>query len=84
MRGAHDRALQRVADQIRAQLLSSIDALPMHPAAYRELEAEYRLAEEGYHTWPFRRGALGGVSLTAGLTLIVNVAAILYRLLTPS
>jgi hypothetical protein len=84
MRGAHDRALQRVADRIRGQFLRGIDAPPAQPAAYRELEAEYRLAEEGYHTWPFRRGALGGVSLTAGITLIVNVAAIMYRLLTTS
>jgi hypothetical protein len=84
MRRARDQALQRVADRIRAQLLRGIGAPPGRPASYRELEAEYRLAEEGYHTWPFRRGAFGGVGVTAVLTLAGNVAAILYRLLGKS
>lgn len=47
---------------------------------YRELEAKYQLTGEGYHTWPFQPSALSGVSITAGLTLLGNVAAILYRM----
>jgi hypothetical protein len=47
--------------------------------SYRELEAKYRLTGEGYHTWPFQPSAVSGVSITAGLTLLGNVAAILYR-----
>ncbi len=38
------------------------------------------LTGEGYHTWPFQPSALSGVSITAGLTLLGNVVAILYRL----
>ena len=82
MREARDRALARVAAQIRACLLGSAgetgttDGAPSH----RELEAKYQLTGEGYHTWPFQPSAVSGVSITAGLTLLGNVAAILYRL----
>ena len=41
---------------------------------------KYGLAEEGYERWPFGRSAFGGASITAGLTLIANIAAIIYRL----
>jgi hypothetical protein len=78
MRDARERALARVADQIRACLLGAAGRV----APYRELEAKYRLMHEGYHTWPFGGTALGGVSITAGLTLIVNVAALIYRTYT--
>jgi hypothetical protein len=47
---------------------------------YRELEAKYELTGEGYHTWPFQPSAVSGVSIAAGLTLLGNVAAILYRM----
>ncbi len=53
---------------------------PGSAVLYRELEAKYQLTGEGYHTWPFQPSALGGVSITAGLTLLGNVAAILYRM----
>ena len=83
MREARDRALARVAAQIRACLLASAgrsrhDGRERRP--YRELEAKYQLTGEGYHTWPFQPSAVSGVSITAGLTLLGNVAAILYRM----
>lgn len=83
MRAARGRALQRVGDAIRTSLLNqqSPAAAPGHRgASYQELEARYRLMEEGYHTWPFGRTAFSGVSITAGLTLLGNIAAILYRM----
>ena len=76
MGAARERALQRVAGRIRSRL----EAGPEHDGSARELAAEYELTEQGYHTWPFRRGALGGISLTAGITLLVNVASLVYRL----
>jgi hypothetical protein len=75
MREARVRALARVAAGVRAGLRGR----PGRTAPYRELEAKYRLTAEGYHTWPFRPSAFGGISVTAGLTLLVNVVAILYR-----
>ena len=83
MREARDRALGRVAAEIRVCLLGKSEqagAARGHTAPYRELEAKYRLTEEGYHTWPFRPSAVSGVSITAGLTLLGNVAAIVYRI----
>jgi hypothetical protein len=83
MREARDRALARVAAQIRACLLGSAGETGTTTGGavlYRELEAKYQLTGEGYHTWPFQPSALGGVSITAGLTLLGNVAAILYRM----
>lgn len=83
MSEARERALARVAAQIRACLLSSTGEAGTTiggVALYRELEAKYRLTGEGYHTWPFQASALSGVSITAGLTLLGNVAAILYRM----
>ena len=83
MREARDRALARVAAQIRACLLGSeVESSTIAGGAvvYRELEAKYQLTGEGYHTWPFQPSALSGVSITAGLTLLGNVAAILYRM----
>jgi hypothetical protein len=83
MGDARHLALQEIADRIRSQLMA--DGMgPTRPSAFRELEARYRLTEEGYHTWPFRRGAFGGVGITAVLTIFGNVAAILYRLLSGS
>ncbi|MFL5759161.1 MAG: hypothetical protein ACJ789_05445 [Thermomicrobiales bacterium] len=82
MRNARDRALQRIADHIRVSLLASeaarspIDETEAFPA----LEVKYRLAEDGYHTWPFGKTALSRVSITAGLTLFGNIAALIYRL----
>jgi hypothetical protein len=76
-------ALARVAAEIRACLLDSTGETGT-PAAgavkYRELGAKYQLTGEGYHTWPFQPSAVSGVSITAGLTLLGNVAAILYRM----
>jgi len=83
MREARDRALARVAAQIRTCLVGSLrrdDATAEDAVPYRELEAKYQLTGEGYHTWPFQPSALSGVSITAGLTLLGNVAAILYRM----
>jgi hypothetical protein len=83
MREARDRALARVAAQIRACLLGSTGengTTAGSTVLYRELEAKYQLTGEGYHTWPFQPSALSGVSITAGLTLLGNVAAILYRM----
>jgi hypothetical protein len=83
MREARDRALARVAAQIRNCLLASggkTDTAGGDTVLYRELEAKYQLTGEGYHTWPFQPSALSGVSITAGLTLLGNVAAILYRI----
>ena len=83
MREARDRALARVAAQIRACLMGSLensDATNSRASPYRELEAKYELTGEGYHTWPFQPSTLGGISITAGLTLLANVAAILYRM----
>ena len=82
MRAARDRALQRVGDQIRVRLLgvgASSSSAHGRGSTYRELEARYRLAEEGYHTWPFGHTAFSGVSITAGLTLVGNIALIIYR-----
>jgi hypothetical protein len=56
------------------------DPLGIGDVPYRELEAKYRLADEGYSTWPFQPSAVSGVSITAGLTLLGNLAAILYRI----
>jgi hypothetical protein len=83
MREARDRALARVAAQIRACLVGGLrraDATAEDAVPYRELEAKYQLTGDGYHTWPFQPSALSGVSITAGLTLLGNVAAILYRM----
>jgi hypothetical protein len=83
MREARDRALARVAAQIRTCLLDSSKPNQLAGTGtvpYRELEAQYQLTGEGYHTWPFQPSALSGVSITAGLTLLGNVAAILYRI----
>lgn len=82
MRDARDRALQRVADEIRTCLLGAALAtsnIADHTDTFQELEAKYGLAQEGYHSWPFGRTALSGVSIAAGLTLLGNIAAILYR-----
>ena len=76
MGAARDRAMERVAGRIRASLEGSPEAL----RSPLELASEYALTERGYHTWPFRPGVLGGISLTAGFTLIANVASLLYRL----
>jgi hypothetical protein len=81
MNGARERALQRVGDDIRTSLLAATRRTSEYQAdAYQELEAKYRLMEEGYERWPFGRMAVGRVSLTAGLTLAGNVAAIIYRI----
>ena len=82
MREARDRALARVAAQIRACLLTARRKRrdDWGDVPYRELEAKYQLTGEGYHTWPFQPSAVSGVSITAGLTLLGNVAAILYRM----
>src|SRR5215213_2730897 len=83
MREARERALARVAAQIRTCLLDipkPDEAADQGGVPYRELEAKYQLIGEGYHTWPFQPSALSGVSITAGLTLLGNVAAILYRI----
>ena len=83
MRSAREQALQRVGDAIRTLLLGLTPDTPpsrLQDGPYRELEAHYRLVEEGYHTWPFGATALGGVSITAGITLVANVAAIVYRM----
>jgi hypothetical protein len=83
MTDARDRALQRVSNSIRAALLEtdSSDASASVPAQYHHLEAQYRLVEEGYERWPFGRTAFSKVSITAGATLLGNVAAIVYRML---
>lgn len=83
MREARERALARVAAQIRTCLVGSLgqgDETDRGAPPYRELEAKYQLTGEGYHTWPFQPSALSGVSITAGLTLLGNLAAILYRM----
>ncbi|HEV2127891.1 MAG TPA: hypothetical protein VGR22_04650 [Thermomicrobiales bacterium] len=83
MRAARERALQRVGDAIRTSLLGDVRPSAARMARedrYQELEAQYRLVEEGYETWPFGRTAFSGVSITAGVTLAGNVAAILYRM----
>lgn len=80
MGAARDRALRRVGARIAARLAVG-GPVAQRSAGFRELEAEYRLVETGYHTWPFRPGAFG-VSATAGLTLFANVAALVYRLLS--
>lgn len=83
MRIARQRALQRVGDAIRTSLLGaapSPNGTGEHTDRYQELEAQYRLVEEGYEMWPLGRTAFSGVSITAGLTLAGNVAAILYRM----
>jgi len=83
LQAARDRALQRVGDRIRTVLMDADPQVHNWQAidpVYQELEAKYRLAEEGYERWPFGRSAFGGVSITAGLTLIANIAAIVYRL----
>jgi hypothetical protein len=86
MQAARERALQRVGDAIRTSLLNQTSPAPAtahRREPYQELEARYRLMEEGYHTWPFGRTALSGVSITAGLTLLGNIAVILYRMYGP-
>jgi hypothetical protein len=88
MTAARDRALQRVGDAIRTSLLASsppaqdeAHRLDVYEGGlYQELESKYRLVEEGYHTWPFGRTAFSGVGITAILTLIGNIVAILYRI----
>jgi hypothetical protein len=84
MRDARQRALQRVGDAIRCQLLAEASGPGASPVPQTEplhqLEARYRLVEEGYETWPFGRTAWSRVSITAGLTLLANIAAILYRI----
>ena len=80
---ARERARARVAAQIRTCLMSSKEpagAAVSGATPFRELEAKYQLTGEGYHTWPFQPSAVSGVSITAGLTLLGNVAAILYRM----
>jgi len=87
MQSAQERALQRVGDSIRTLLLGNASgSIPTgrRIGPYQELEARYRLVEEGYKTWPFRRTTLSGVSITAGVTLIANIAAILYRMVANS
>ncbi len=87
MSAARERALQRVGDAIRTSLLGVGSPPPLtapRASPYRELDAKYRLMEEGFRTWPFGRNAFSGVSITAGLTLVGNVAAILYRIYGPS
>jgi hypothetical protein len=79
-RGARQRALQRVADRVAERLRA---ARRTSGEDFRELEAEYRLVETGYHVWPFRPGAFG-ISAATAITLIVNVVALLYRLLSAS
>jgi hypothetical protein len=81
MRSAKERALQRVGDAIRTSLLGLVPA-EERSDSYQELDAHYRLVEEGYHSWPFGATALGGVSITAGVTLAANLATIVYRLNT--
>lgn len=83
MCAARGRALQRVGDSIRTVLVETNGNGSRAGAANRtvqELEAKYRLAEEGYERWPFGRTAFSGVSITAGLTLLANIIAIAYRL----
>ena len=83
MGAARERALQRVGNAIRVALLAEQAAPPQvvaRPDDYQGLEAKYRLVEEGYHTWPFGRTAFSGVSITAILTLIGNIAVLIYRL----
>ncbi len=83
MREARERALARVAARIRTCLMASSengDAADWGASPYRELEAKYQLTGEGYHTWPFQPSAVSGISITAGLTLLGNLAAILYRM----
>jgi hypothetical protein len=85
MRSAHERALQRVGDSVRTLLLGNASGLiPTGRliGPYQELQARYRLVDEGYKRWPFPRTTFSGVSITAGITLIGNVAAILYRMTT--
>src|SRR5687767_7998032 len=80
MRDARDRALDRITGQIRAWLMSGAGRHHRSGGTappFRELDAKYRLAAEGYHTWPFRPESLGGGADAAGLTLLVSVAAIL-------
>jgi hypothetical protein len=82
MRDARVRALQRVGDDIRRSLLDA-GAKPdgaTSTETFQELEARYRLVEEGYELWPFGRTAFSGISITAGVTLLANIAAILYRM----
>lgn len=83
MRPARERALQQVGDEIRVALLNGApdprDAT-LPTAQLRDLKAKYRLVEEGYHTWPLGRTAFGGVSITAGLTLLGNSVTIVYRM----
>jgi hypothetical protein len=88
MSAARERALQRIGDAIGTSLMAPAPPSPdedhrfdvYQGSLYQELEAKYRLMEEGYHTWPFGRTAFSGVSITAGVTLAGNVAAIIYRL----
>jgi hypothetical protein len=83
MREARERAMATIEAEIRRDLLQDVSRTPegwrQDTGDYHELEARYRLTEEGYHVWPFRRSAFGGVSVTAGLTLVANIVAILYR-----
>jgi len=81
MNGARERALRLVGAEIRASLLApSESSESLQANRYQELEARYRLVEEGYHRWPFGRTAFSRVSITAGLTLAANLAAIAYRM----
>ena len=80
MSRAREAALQRVGDDIRRSLSSGSPPQKGTAGHYQELEARYRLVEEGYHRWPFGRTAISRVSITAGLTLSANLAAILYRM----
>jgi hypothetical protein len=83
MGAARRRALQRVGDEIRLSLLAQEPVSPEsghNLDSYQEHEAKYRLVEEGYERWPFGRTAFSGVSITAGLTLLANLAAIFYRM----
>lgn len=83
IREARDRALARVTAQIRACLLRNAGEAGTTagaPVLYRKLEAKYELTGEDYHTWPFQPSALSGVSITAGLTLLGNVAPMFYRM----
>ena len=82
MSRAREAALQQVGDDIRRSLGSNGGSrLQEGPADhYQELEARYHMVEEGYHRWPFGRTAISRVSITAGVTLAANVAAILYRI----
>jgi hypothetical protein len=74
---ARERALERISARIRAGLVEGADG----GWSAQELAAEYRLTEQGYHAWPFRKGAMGGISLAAGVTLLANLASLVYRML---